>query len=174
MDELASAAALVLAIVFVWAGVAKLARPSDTAESFAALGLPAAKALARVVPVVELALAAGLVFRPAVASWAALVVLGAFTFVIWVAIHRGVQAPCNCFGSARKEPVSTLELVRNAMLAGLAVIATAAHGAAGWPGVPSVIAITVIVAFGRLSLALAEFRRTGGRIFPTMPGGSPR
>ena len=126
--------------------------------------------LARIVPVVEVLLALALVARPAIAAWPALVLLGAFTFVIWLAIARGVAAPCSCFGTARKEPVSTNEIVRNGMLAGLAIVASAAHGSAAWPGLPQLVLVTVATALGRVGLALADFRRQGGRIFPTMPG----
>jgi len=170
MDALASATAIVLAAVFAWAGVAKLLRRADTAASFVALGVPAARGLAVVVPLVELALAAGLVLRPALAGWAALALIFAFTVVIWRAIHRGIKAPCSCFGTASKEPVSTNEIVRNGMLAGLAVLATAAHGAAGWPGLPQIVIVTVLAALGRVALAVAEFRRDGARVFPHMPG----
>ena len=170
MDKIASAAALVLAAVFLWAGVAKLLRRDDTQASFSALRLPAPAALAVVVPIVEIALAAALVLRPAIAAWAALALIGAFTAVIWLAIARGIEAPCSCFGTARKEPVSTNEIVRNGMLAGLAVLATAAHGAAGWPGLPQLVIVTVLAALGRVVLAIAELRRGGNRVFPHMPG----
>jgi uncharacterized membrane protein YphA (DoxX/SURF4 family) len=170
MDQLASAAALVLAAVFAWAGVAKLLRGDGTRSSFAALGLPAPAFLAVVVPLVEIALAVGLVLRPAIAAWAGIAVIGAFSIVIWRAIARGIDAPCSCFGTARKEPVSTNEIVRNGMLAGLAVLATAAHGAAGWPGLPQLVIVTVLAALGRVILAVADVRRGGNRIFPDMPG----
>ena len=170
MDGIASAAAIVLAVVFAWAGVAKLVRGADTESSFAALGLPAAALLARVVPGIEIVLAVALVARPAIAAWPALALLGTFTFVIWLAIARGVAAPCSCFGTARKDPVSTNEIVRNGMLAGLAIVASAAHGPAGWPGLPQLVLVTVATTLGRVGLALADFRRQGGRIFPTMPG----
>lgn len=170
MDQLASAAALVLAAVFAWAGIAKLMRRDDTRSSFAALRLPAPSTLAVAVPIVEILLAIGLVFRPAIAAWAAIGVIGAFTVVIWLAIARGIDAPCSCFGTARKEPVSTNEIVRNGMLAGLAVVATAAHGAAGWPGLPHLVIVTVLTAMGRVILAIADLRRGGNRIFPDMPG----
>ena len=85
-------------------------------------------------------------------------------------IARGIDAPCSCFGTARKEPVSTNEIVRNGMLAGLAVLATAAHGAAGWPGLPHLVIVTVLTAMGRVILAIADLRRGGNRIFPDMPG----
>src|SRR5206468_4107936 len=82
VSDVAAACALVLAVVFGWAGVAKLRHHDATVESFRGLRLPAPAALARIVPVVELAVAAGLVLAPASAALAALVMLLAFTVVI--------------------------------------------------------------------------------------------
>lgn len=169
MDGIASAAAVVLAAVFAWAGVAKLIRRGATEASFAALRLPAPKPLATVVPAVEVVLAVALVLRPAVAAWAALALVAAFSVVLWVAIHRGIDAPCSCFGTARAAPVSTTEIVRNAMLAGLAVVATAAHGSALWPGLRELVVVTAVAALGRGGLAVAELRRGRGRMVASAP-----
>lgn len=124
--------ALGLAAVFVRAGAAKLARGGQTAESFAALGLPAARLLARVVPLVELALAVTLVAFPSVGGVASLVLLGAFTAVLVRAITSGVTTSCNCFGSARAEPVSHSDVMRNALLAALALGAALTTARWGW------------------------------------------
>lgn len=170
MEGIASASALVLCVVFAVAGVAKLARPGDTRASFGGLGVPAPRASAVVVPVVELALAVALVARPAVAGWGAVALLAAFSVAIAVAVGRGVEAPCSCFGTARHEPVSSAELVRNALLGALAIVATGADGRAGWPGLPEVVLVTVAVALGRVGLAVIDFRRRGNRLFPDLPG----
>ena len=170
MDDVASAAAIVLAVLFAYAGIAKLLHPAETAASFAALELPASGALARVVPLVEIGLAALLVTAPAIGGSTGAVLLVAFTVVLLRAIARGVAAPCSCFGSSRREPVSSVEVVRNAMLAALAVIATAASGAAGWPGLPALVIVTVGVALARVVLAVLELRRGGGRLWPSVPG----
>ncbi|MDQ6910752.1 MAG: DoxX family membrane protein [Actinomycetota bacterium] len=115
--------ALALAAVFIRAGAAKLARRDQTAESFKALGLPAAHPLALTVPLLELALAVALVAVPRAGGIASLVVLALFTAVVVRAIASGVTASCNCFGAARAEPVSRKDVVRNLVLAGLAVAA---------------------------------------------------
>jgi uncharacterized membrane protein YphA (DoxX/SURF4 family) len=115
--------ALVLAAVFVRAAVVKLMRADETQAGFAALHLPAARPLARVVPLVELALAVTLIVVPRIGGVAALVLLAGFTVVLGRAIASGVTAPCNCFGAARAEPVSGRDILRNLVLAGLAVAA---------------------------------------------------
>lgn len=112
--------ALVLALVFVWAAVAKLRNRSTTTRSFEAFGLPAAAALAVLVPLVELALAAALVVNPVLGATLALPVLAGFTAQLLLARRRGVVTGCGCFGGAR--PASpTVELTRNAALAAAAL-----------------------------------------------------
>ena len=118
------AAALVLAAVFVHAAVAKLRDQHGTATAFRELGLPGSAAT--VVPIVELALAAALIVVPGWAAVVALALLAGFTTFLGLSIRAGVQAGCNCFGSARRAPVSWIELARNGLLAALAVVALGA------------------------------------------------
>ena len=160
------AAAVVLAVVFALAGIAKLRRPSVTARSFAGLGLPAAKELAVAVPVVELALAVGLLVVPPVAGALALLLLVAFTAVLVSAIRSGKQVGCGCLGSTRNDPVSSVEIVRNGMLAAAAVVAMGASEPVA-PGLGDVIAATTVTVVALVVLALADVRRTTGRIWST-------
>jgi hypothetical protein len=162
--------ALVLALVMAWAGVAKLRSRSETAASFAAFGVPAG--LARVVPLVELALAVALVFVPALAAGAAAVLLAAFTVVLVRAIGRGVTVGCNCFGSSRSEPVSSVELVRNTMLIALAIVATGA--AVGVPSFESVVLVSTAVALGAVVLAALDMRRRIGSVWDNTLAGEAR
>ncbi len=92
------ACAFVLAVVFAQAAVLKALRPADTTAGFAALGVPGAPVMARVVPLVELGVALLLLWAPRVGGVAALVVLGVFSVVLARAIRSGVRAGCNCFG----------------------------------------------------------------------------
>lgn len=155
MAELGYACALLLAAVFVRAGAAKLARPAATAASFTALGVPAAPAVARAVPVVELVTAAGLLAAPRIGAVAALVLLAAFSTLLARAVRAGADTPCNCFGSARADPVSPVDLLRNGLLAGLAVAALgASHPALSLPG-----AAVALAMFGAGSGVLAALRR---------------
>jgi hypothetical protein len=121
MHVLAYGAALALAAVFVRAAVAKLRDRPATAKGFAALGLPAVAAT--VVPLAELALAVTLVLVPQWGAVFALAMLAGFTAFLVLALRSGVHAGCNCFGSARQRPVSLADVVRNAVLAALAVLA---------------------------------------------------
>jgi uncharacterized membrane protein YphA (DoxX/SURF4 family) len=146
---LAYLAALFLAGVLALAGVAKLRDRPGTVRSFRALGLPAP--LATAVPVVELLLAAGLVVLPGWSAAVALAVLAAFTTFLARAVRDGVAAPCNCFGSTGGAAVSAVELVRNLLLAAVAVVALTAGG----PRRPSLVAVGTAVAAavaGRVTL----------------------
>lgn len=123
MDLVGYACALVLALVFVWAGVAKLMRVEETRAAFAALGVPKSAVAARVVPAMELLLAAMLVAVPRPGAVFALLGLLAFNFLLMRALKAGVTTPCNCFGSRHADPVSRRDLRRNAGLMALAVSA---------------------------------------------------
>ena len=150
-------AALVLAGVLAWAGVAKLARPRTTAAAFAALGVPGAQ----VVPWVALVVAAALVAWPSGGGWAAAVLLSAFAAVLVRAWRRGVG--CACFGGAPSQPAGMREVVRNLGLLGLAVLATRARP--GVPGLAEVVLVTTAVALGAVGLAVVSVRREVGRIW---------
>ncbi|MGI9033935.1 MAG: hypothetical protein DLM65_03825 [Candidatus Aeolococcus gillhamiae] len=134
--------AVLLALVFVRAGTAKVARPAATAAGFAALGVPAAPAIARAVPLVELALAVALLAVPRAGGIAALVLLAGFSAFLARTVRAGVTVGCNCFGQAGAEPVSGRDLVRNAMLG---LLAAAALGATR-PTRPSAGAVATAVA----------------------------
>jgi uncharacterized membrane protein YphA (DoxX/SURF4 family) len=154
MDGLGYACAVLLAAVFVRAGAAKLARPAATATTFAALGVPRSGVAARAVPVVELLVAAALLAAPRAGATGALALLVPFTAVLARAVSNGSQTPCNCFGTARADPVSSTDVVRNVLLAVLAVAALAAPR----PTAPSPAAALVsLVAFAG---GLAILRRT--------------
>ena len=109
-------AALVLAVVFAWSGVAKLVRRPD----MTGLGLPASTPL--VLAVVELGLAASLVASPVVGGIAALTLLAGFT--AFLVARRGSGTGCGCFGSTSTKPVSNVDLVRNGALLLVAALAS--------------------------------------------------
>ena len=109
------AAALVLAAVFAWSGIAKLVRRPDLTP----LGLPTN--LFWVLSFVEIDLAVVLVVSPVVGGIGALGLLAGFT--AFLAARRSSGAGCGCFGSASTEPISTRDFVRNGALLVLAAIA---------------------------------------------------
>ena len=164
MNEVGYLAALVLAALFAWAGVAKLGARRRTRRTFRALGLPAADGFAVVVPVVELTLALGLVVAPGWAAAGALAMLAAFSVFLLRAIRAGVDVGCGCFGSAGTEPVSYVELVRNGLMA-LAAVAALATPRPVAPGLAAVLVAGAALAIAGLVLALAELKRTVGHVW---------
>jgi hypothetical protein len=166
MDGLGYVAALVLAAVFARAAQAKLGDRAGTAETFAALGLPGAAATA--VPAVELAVAIGLVLVPGWSGIVALALLAGFTAFLWRALRAGVTVGCNCFGRARSAPISGVELVRNALLGGLAVVAGTASGPEV-PGVGAVLAVAAAVAAGVALLHVLDRPREGPPVGASAP-----
>ncbi len=113
-------AGAVLGVVFLAAGASKVRDPAWP-ERARAMGTPAA--LIPVVGWVELALGAALVVdlgRPWVPA-GALALLGVFSGLIALRLAQGRRPPCACFGVRSARPLSPWHLVRNALLAGLAL-----------------------------------------------------
>lgn len=157
---------MLLAAVFVRAGAAKLARPTQAATSFVALGVPAAVTAARAVPAAELVVAVALLAVPRAGAIGALALLLPFTAVLTRAVRAGSQAPCNCLGRARTDPVSAVDVVRNVLLLALALVAVSAR-APVVPGAPAVVA-AVVAAAG--AVGLLSTLRTRERYRPTGAG----
>jgi hypothetical protein len=126
LGALALGARIVLAAAFVAAAVAKLGNRSRVTEQMQDMfGARLAPTAALGVPVIEIALAVGLLGAPARALPAllAVAVLLVFTAVlVWAQARR---VPCPCFGGgASDRPVGPAAIVRNGVLLGLAVLAT--------------------------------------------------
>ena len=127
---------LVLAAVFAVAGVAKLLDAAGSRGALEGFGVPrgAARLAGRVLPVAELAIAAGLLV-PASAWWSALAAAGllaVFMAAIGVSMARGAAPGCHCFGRLRSAPVSWRTQLRNGVLAAAAGVAVlAGRGASG-------------------------------------------
>jgi peroxiredoxin/uncharacterized membrane protein YphA (DoxX/SURF4 family) len=148
-------ARLVLAVVFVVAGVAKLADPKGSRQAIVDFGVPASLAtpFGIVLPLAELA--AGVALIPASTAWwgavGALVLL--FVFVVGIAnsLARGRKPECHCFGQLHSAPAGGKTLARNATLAAVAglVIWQGYHGsgpsAVGWLSSPSAARIATLV-----------------------------
>ncbi|HYF45009.1 MAG TPA: MauE/DoxX family redox-associated membrane protein [Acidimicrobiales bacterium] len=115
-------APVLLAVVFAFAGGAKLADRAATAEGFRALRLPAPDRLALQVPAAELATAVLLVAAPAGGASVALLLLVAFSVLLVLRLREGSTPPCRCFGGTRVKPIAWIDLARNAVLAALAVV----------------------------------------------------
>jgi len=128
---------IVLTVVFALAGLTKLADRTGTRRTLGDFGVaePVASPAAVLVPVGELAVAAGLLFTGSARAGAAgaLVLLAMFSAGITASLARGQRPDCHCFGQVRSTPIGPDTLVRNAVLAGAAA-AVAAWGPGAGPG----------------------------------------
>lgn len=138
---LARLVAFLLALVFLWAAVAKAARPrrwSETVRRFALPG-PLRGPASVAVPLVEAAVA-GLFFLGATRTGAALVLaLSALFSVAILRAHasQGSRLPCGCFGSTRERDYRVL-LARNAALtAAAASLLVFGRDVRGYPPAPA-------------------------------------
>jgi len=120
---------LVLAGVFLIAGIGKLRDLPGSRRAVADFGVPerAARVVGLLLPLAEIAIAISLVPAPS-ARWGALaaaILLAAFIAGIARALSRGEQPDCHCFGQIHSEPAGRSTLVRNAVLFAFAVVIVA-------------------------------------------------
>lgn len=112
---------IALSAVFGVAGVTKLIDPRGTREAVKNFGAPEplAPVLAIILPIVELTIAAGLLFTSTsrVSALAALLVLLLFVVAISVNLARGNTHDCHCFGQLYSRPLGWPTLVRNIIFA---------------------------------------------------------
>jgi thiol-disulfide isomerase/thioredoxin/uncharacterized membrane protein YphA (DoxX/SURF4 family) len=123
---------LLLAVVFIGAGLAKLADRSGTRLAVTEFGVPSrfAGAVTVALPVAELVVGLALIpvaTAPSAAIGAAGLLL-CFSATIAVAMSRGRSPECHCFGQVHSSPAGWNTLVRNVLL--LAVAGFVAIG--GW------------------------------------------
>src|SRR5215217_1391286 len=124
MDVALLLARLLLASVFLVAGVAKLADREGSRRALADFGVPTplATPLGVLLPLIELAVAIALLL-PSTALWGALGALAlllGFVAAIGVNLVRGRKPECHCFGQLRSAPAGWKTLVRNGALAAVA------------------------------------------------------
>jgi peroxiredoxin len=115
---------VLLAAVFLIAGVAKLANRGETAQILRDFGAPRLlQPFGVLLAPLEVAVALGLLFAATswYAAWAALLLLTLFIVGIGANLARGHQPPCNCFGQLHSRPISWRTLVRNGVLAAAAL-----------------------------------------------------
>jgi peroxiredoxin len=124
MDAALLIARLVLAVVFILAGLAKLWDLKGSRKAITDFGLPAvlASPLAILLPLAELGVGAALI--PASSAWwGALGALGLLLlFVVGISINlaRGRKPDCHCFGQLHSAPAGWKTLARNGVLAAIA------------------------------------------------------
>jgi peroxiredoxin/uncharacterized membrane protein YphA (DoxX/SURF4 family) len=140
MDLALLLARVLLAGVFVVAGLAKLADLAGSRQALRDFGVPAvlANPFGLLLPVAELVVALALL--PTISAWwgalGALALLLLFVIGISFNLAHGRQPDCHCFGQLHSAPAGWPTLIRNLGLAGVA---------------------GVIVAFGRSTPGLSAF-----------------
>lgn len=166
------AAIVTLSLVALWlaAGLHKLADPRAFAGSLEAYDIVPRALLApisRLLPILELALAAGLLVvatRPAAAVGGALLLLG-YGVAIALNLHRGRRdLDCGCLGFGARSQISAALIWRNA-LAALASLCAGllprAQRTSTWMDTWTIIAGVVVIAL--LYLALEGLRAAAQR-----------
>jgi peroxiredoxin len=139
---------LLLAAVFVVAGVAKLADREGSRRAVADFGVPGALAapLGVLLPLAELAVAVALI-PTSTAFWGAvgaLVLLLLFVAGIGANLARGRKPDCHCFGQLHSSPAGWSTLARNGVLAAIAAFLV-------WQGLEGEVGPSVIGWLGALS-----------------------
>ena len=123
-EALARLASLLLAVTFLWAGIAKLISFGAWRDALRGFGLAPAleRPVSLTVPAVELSVAViAILGDPQVAGALALALVAAFSLAILAARSKqGDRLPCGCFGD-RGERDFRLLLGRNALLTVLVV-----------------------------------------------------
>ena len=165
----ARAAGFVLAVVFLWAAVAKVARGADWRDALNHYGLPRRLRIAASagVPVTELVIAASLllVSAKAGATLAVSFLAGASLAVLTTQGARGNNPPCGCFGG-RKERDYRWILGRNAALgalAGIVLVSNLPGGLArgiGAPGGAQLLPFALVVIGSALAVWTAWLATT--------------
>ena len=173
---------MLLALVFVVAGVAKLADREGSRQAIVDFGAPSAFAapLGLLLPLAELVVAATLL--PASTAWWG--ALGAFAFLslflvgITINLARGRKPDCHCFGQLHSAPAGWKTLARNGVLAAVAgfVLWEGYEGGAGpsmlaWLGVLSTAqllgllgGVVVLALFAGQWTFLVHLLRQNGRL----------
>jgi hypothetical protein len=154
---------LVGALLLIWAGAAKTARPGSTARALRSAGLPAPAAVVRGLATLEVAVGAGAVAVGGRTVDAAMAVsYGAFAVFVGAAIARGwALSSCGCFGEVDARPTRG-HLIINAVFGVAAAAAAVTGGArplAGFgrhPAQGAALAVTAAVTAGLVVLVLTR------------------
>jgi len=171
------AAQLILAAVFVVAGIAKLGDRRGTREAVVGFGVPGRIAwpVAVALPIAELTVAFLVLpgSTQVVGAAGALALLVVFSVTIAASLASGRAPECHCFGQLHSAPASWKTLVRNGGLAGLGVVVLVEGllgtrpSALSWLGsldATAMLALAAgVVAIG-LGFALLAVTRAYGRV----------
>ena len=159
MTLLLMLARLLLAAVFLVAGLAKLADLAGSRQAMRDFGVPAklADAFGVLLPLAELAIAIALIV-PLTAWWGAvgaLSLLLIFVAGIGYNLAQGRTPDCHCFGQLHSAPAGWSTLIRNLVLAAVAGLVVGFGRNVPGPGLTeSVASLTVTQGFELLGAAL--------------------
>jgi peroxiredoxin/uncharacterized membrane protein YphA (DoxX/SURF4 family) len=129
MDIVLLVARLLLAGVFLVAGIGKLADLAGSRKAMESFGVPArfASLAGLALPIAEIVLAVALV--PLATAWwgalGALLLLAVFLAAIGYNLAQGRTPDCHCFGQIHSEPAGPRTLIRNGILAAIAALVVA-------------------------------------------------
>ncbi len=144
MSPSAAVLPVLVAVVLLVGGVAKIRHDADTRDALGLFGIPRSviPPLAAALPWAEILVALILIFAGpplfVLGAAGALALTGGFFSVVIRAVAKGDDFECGCFGKWNRTRVSPLLAVRNGALL-VAAIVTTALAAAGFPGVPAVL-----------------------------------
>jgi Methylamine utilisation protein MauE len=184
VDLILLVACVLLALVFVVAGLAKLADRAGARQALRDFGVPTVLAtpLGALLPLAELAVAVALL--PTRSAWwgalGALVLLLLFVAGIGVNLARGRTPDCHCFGQLHSAPAGWPTLTRNVVqAAGAAFVvwhgrANVGPSAVSWPSTLTTVqwvsligAIVALLVLGLLAIEgwmLVQLVRQNGRL----------
>src|SRR6266576_1162932 len=137
-------ARLLLSLVFLVAGLAKLADLAGSRQAMRGFGVPdkLADFLGLLLPLAEIAVAVTLVV-PLTAWWgavAALALLLMFVAGIGYNLAQGRTPDCHCFGQLHSSPAGWSTLIRNLVLAGVAGVVVGFGRDTSGPGLLDLLA----------------------------------
>ena len=119
--------AVLLAMVFWWAGFAKVRTRDRVVVELDALGIRSPEVVARVLPLAEVLTSILLVVVPWIGATLAIGLLVTFTVVLIRVVRSGAVLSCACFGATSQRPVSWVDVARNVGLIAAAAVALAAE-----------------------------------------------
>lgn len=175
METADLAARLLLAAALALAAAAKLADPAGAETGALALGAPRALArpVAAALPLLELGAACLLLPAATAAAGAvlALALLAVFSAALALALARGTEVDCRCFGQLSAAAAGPRALARNAALVGLALLSLAAGGLD--PGRDATPALAGLAGVATVGLGLRRRRRPSPGAPPAFPPWPP-
>lgn len=154
MDNVLLVIRLILAGVFIVAGVGKLADLRGSVQAMRDFGIPEklAKPFGYALPIVEIVVAFALFPNVTVRLGAAGAMLLLLAFIVGISINmaRGSAPDCHCFGQIHSEPAGWRTLIRNSALAAMAALLLFV----GWsnPGTSPVDWVVELTIFERIVL----------------------